>query len=106
MTSLRVIPTPLDFQWDTGNRNKNFLKHHVTDEECEEVFFDPFKRLFDDPVHSNQEKRHILLGQTKGERILFIAFTIRQKKIRVISARDLNRKECQLYEKTIQRPKI
>lgn len=84
------------FQWDQGNRNKNLAKHKVSDEESEEVFFDPRKRIFKDALHSAQENRYILIGQTKLKRLLFIVFTIRRNKVRVISARNLNKKERKL----------
>ena len=92
-----IFDNPNDFLWDKGNKGKNFLKHKVTDQEAEEAFFDQNKRIFKDVLHSSNEERFILLGMTKGERILFIVFTTRQGKVRVISARDLNRKERHLY---------
>ena len=70
----------------------------MTDQECEEIFFDQEKKIFKDILHSGREERYILLGQTKENRLLFIVFTIRASKIRVISARDLNKKEKKLYE--------
>ncbi|HDS11817.1 MAG TPA: BrnT family toxin [Candidatus Wirthbacteria bacterium] len=89
-----------EFQWDTGNSNKNLLKHQITDSECEEVFFDPAKKQYKDPIHSQTEPRFILIGKTQLGKLLFIAYTIRQSQIRVISARPLNKKERSLYEKT------
>ena len=76
------------------------MKHQVTNRECEEVFFDKNKKISKDVLHSNKEKRYILLGKTKKDRLLFIIFTIREKKIRIVSARDINKKEVRLYEKT------
>ena len=87
------------FSWDAGNRNKNWVKHRVTDMESEEVFFDVFKKEYPDPVHSQEEMRKLLVGQTKRGRVLFIVYTIRNNAIRVISARDLNKREVKLYEK-------
>lgn len=89
-----------DFDWDTGNRGKSLQKHGVTDEESEETFFDSGKRIFKDTVHSENEDRYVLIGQTKQEKILFIVFTKRKNKIRIISSRLLNKKEKHLYEKT------
>jgi len=57
-----------------------------------------WQRPLKDTSHSNKEKRYILLGKTKKERLLFLVFTIRKKKIRIISARDLNKNERKLYE--------
>lgn len=88
------------FIWDKGNVDKNWIKHQVTNSECEEVFFDKKKVIFRDILHSrNEERRHKILGKTKRGRLLFVVFTIREDKIRVISARDINRKERRLYEK-------
>ncbi len=94
---MEVFREQIEFEWDKGNTNKNFLKHRVRNEECEEIFFDPEKRILRDPLHSDKEKRFIIIGQTKKRRILFIVFTTRKKKVRVISARDLNKKELHLY---------
>lgn len=94
---MRVFREPIEFEWDKGNVDKNLIKHRVKNEECEEVFFDLNKRVLRDPLHSVKEKRHILIGKTKKKRILFIVFTTRKKKVRVISARDLNKKELHLY---------
>ncbi len=95
-----VLAQPFAFEWDGGNKGKNFRAHRVTDEECEEVFFDERKKMLKDAPHSQKEARHILLGRTKNNRVLFIVFTLRRHAIRVISARDLNKKERALYEKT------
>ena len=98
---MKILENPGAFQWDKGNKGKNYQKHKVTDQECEEVFFDQNKKIFKDVFHSNDEERYILLGQTKENRILFIVFTMRSDKIRIISARDLNKKEERLYEEKI-----
>lgn len=93
------LPEPLQFEWDDGNKDKNWLAHQVGFTEVEEAFFDSHKRLARDVLHSTDgEKRFILLGKTRQGRLLFIVFTIREKAIRVISARDMNRKERPLYE--------
>ncbi len=97
-----ILPRPLSFQWDTGNADKNSLAHKVTNGECEEIFFCPSKVLLNDTFHSGREVRYIILGITKARRQLFIAFTIRTNQVRVISARDLSKKERQLYEKALK----
>lgn len=94
---MRVFREPIEFDWDKGNADKNFIRHEVRNEECEEVFFDLEKRVLRDPLHSGREKRFIIIGKTKKQRVLFVVFTIRRKKIRIISARDLNTKESYLY---------
>ncbi len=88
------------FVWDKGNIDKNWKKHRVTNTECEEVFFDENKVALKDVLHSGEEERFIVLGKTRKERLLFAAFTVRRKKVRIISARDVNKRERKLYEKT------
>ena len=86
------------FQWDQGNSNKNLLKHHVEDWECEQVFFNEPLLVFDDPKHSLIEKRRAAFGRTDGGRLPVVIFTKRGKLLRVISAREMNRKEMAFYE--------
>ncbi|HTX91050.1 MAG TPA: BrnT family toxin [Anaerolineales bacterium] len=88
------------FEWDQGNREKNWEKHRVASGECEEVFFNLPLLLKDDSGHSQSEPRFLVLGQTNAGQHLFIAFTVRKEKIRVISARDMNQKEKNSYEQT------
>jgi uncharacterized protein len=88
----------LEFEWSKGNIGKN-IKHSVGDREAEEVFFDKKKKIFKDILHSKKEERFRIIGKTKTGRILFVVFTVRQNKVRIISARDLNKKEVRLYEK-------
>ena len=88
------------FQWDQGNSNKNLLKHHVEDWECEQVFFNEPLLVLDDPKHSLVEKRWAAFGRTDGGRLLVVIFTKRGKLLRVISAREMNRKEITFYEET------
>lgn len=95
---MRVLRKPIKFVWDRGNKDKNWIRHRVTDRECEEVFFNENKKIYKDKLHSDKEEKYILLGGTKRDRLLFVVFTIRNKKIRVISARDINRREVELYE--------
>jgi uncharacterized DUF497 family protein len=86
------------FDWDAGNRDKNWQKHRVSIGECEEVFFNLPLFLQDSPGRSQIEPRFLALGQTNAGRLLFIVFTVRQNKIRVILARDMSQKERYLYE--------
>ena len=85
------------FQWDDGYAGKNWLKHRVSPSECEQVFFHLPLIPSDDTRHSEEENRYYALGKTDTGRLLFIVFTIRRKNIRVISARDMNKKERQVY---------
>ncbi len=87
------------FEWDESNREKNWIVHQVTVGECEEVFFNLPLLLQPDPAHSQTEVRYYILGQTNAGRRLFIVFTLRSNKIRIISARDMSRKERVIYGK-------
>ncbi|MBI2337915.1 BrnT family toxin [Candidatus Daviesbacteria bacterium] len=98
---MRVVKDVLEFEWDKGNTDKNKAKHDVEDNEAEEVFLDEHRFVFKDHLHSGNEQRFRILGKTKKGRLLFIVFTKRKKKIRVISARDINKKEVHLYEEKI-----
>ena len=87
------------FDWDEGNLLKNWERHGVTAAESEQVFFNrPFLALSDE-YHSVGEDRFFLLGKTDSDRHLFLAFTIRVDLIRVISARDMSRKERRSYDR-------
>lgn len=97
---------PLDFQWDEGNWDKNWFKHQVSTNECEEVFFDEKKYIIKDRMHSGSEKRWTVFGKTKSYRTLFIVFTVRSKMVRIISARDADKKEKAFYEKKAGNTKI
>jgi len=85
------------FEWDEGNRNKNWISHKVRELEAEEVFIGRPLRFSDDFIHSQNEGRYLALGKTKANRLLFLSFTIRGVKIRVISARDMNEKDKKRY---------
>jgi uncharacterized DUF497 family protein len=94
---------PLDnctgFDWDDSNRHKNWEQHRVTPEEAEDVFFHEPLVVRGDVRHSKHEKRYFALRQTAPGRRLFISFTIRRKRIRVISARDMNRNETEAFHR-------
>jgi len=93
--------SPLDecirFDWDEANIQKNWERHQVTLEEAEEIFFREPLVVRSDVHHSRSEKRHYALGQTTIGRYLFAAFTVRRKLIRIISVRDMNRREHNAY---------
>ncbi len=94
---------PLDvcngFEWDEGNAHKNWVGHRVSPEEAEDAFFNEPLVVRSDVRHSKREKRYYALGQTGIGRYLFIAFTIRRSRLRVISVRDMNRRERDAYAK-------
>ena len=85
------------FDWDEGNQDKNGLKHGVSNGECEELFFNLPLIIADDAKHSELERRYYALGQTNAGRLLFLSFTKRVDKVRVVSVRDLSRKEREIY---------
>jgi uncharacterized DUF497 family protein len=87
------------FDWDGGNARKND-KHGVSMAEVEQVFFNVPLLLLVDEKHSQQEARHHALGRTDEGRLLHLTFTLRKagSLIRVISARDMHRKERTIYE--------
>ena len=87
------------FDWDEANAQKNWERHRVTPEEAEEVFFHAPLVVRSDLRHSGREKRHYALGRTARDRRLFVAFTVRSRLIRVISVRDMNQRENELYER-------
>jgi uncharacterized DUF497 family protein len=89
-----------DFEWDEGNIKKNWERHRVSHIECEEIFFNRPIIVKKDEPHSTSEHRYFVLGKTDAGRLIFIVFTLRGNKIRIISARNMNRKERKIYEKT------
>lgn len=86
------------FQWDEGNTDKNLVKHSVTNLECEQVFFNEPLTILGDPKHSFAEKRYAAFGKTDNGRLLVVIFAKRGRLLRVISARDMNRRERKFYE--------
>jgi hypothetical protein len=91
------LPQFEGFDWSGGNDEKNWLRHRVTPAESEQVLFNLPLLLADDTAHSMQERRYYVLGQTDAGRELFVVFTMRGTRVRVISARDMNRKERRVY---------
>jgi uncharacterized DUF497 family protein len=87
----------IGFDWDEGKSEKNWILHQVSRNECEQVFFSSPIMVGDDTFYSQSEKSWFLLGKADNKRQLFIVFTIRDKLIRVISARDMSKKERRIY---------
>jgi uncharacterized DUF497 family protein len=90
----------IGFNWDAGNARKSEDKHGVSMAEAEQVFFNTPLLILEDAAHSKQEIRIHALGKTDEGRTLHITFTLRTAGtlIRVISARDMHRKERAIYE--------
>jgi len=89
----------IGFDWDEENTSKNWERHRVSPEEAEDLFFyDPLV-VRSDAGHSKAERRYQALGQTGHSRLLFVAFTIRRKLVRIISVRDMNQRETEEYRR-------
>ena len=91
------------FDWDEGNLTKNWDKHRVAHVECEQVFFNRPLVVAEDEPRSQQESRYYALGQTDAGRFLFLVLTIRDNLIRIISARDMSRKERNRYHAQLEK---
>ena len=89
----------IGFQWDEGNARKSEERHNVTQAEAELAFADEFLLVDHDIHHSQSEQRYNALGRTMNGRLLHVTFTLRDHgtAIRVISARDMNRRERNRY---------
>jgi len=93
------------FQWDAGNAPKVRTRHDVEPGECEQAFFGEPLLVSADVRHSHAEERWHALGGTLGGRGLHLVFTLRGANIRVLAARDMNRKERRDYEQAKARAK-
>lgn len=93
-----VLRKCVGFEWDEGNILKSWERHRVSASECEQVFFNRPLTTFADVAHSSDEPRFYALGQTDSARRIFIVFTVRNSLIRVISARDMSRRERRAFE--------
>ena len=98
-----IFNKDLEFEWDKGNKEKNWKKHLVSYKEAEEVFEDNYSYTSEDIKHSQKEKRFQILGLTKINNKLSVIFTVRRSKIRIISARLMNKKEKIKYENEKQK---
>ena len=93
-----TIDKAVSFQWDEGNSEKNWIKHGITQTECEQTFFNLPFLVFDDRRHSQNEERFYALGRTDAGKGLFIVFAYRDPSlIRVISARKMTKGERDYY---------
>lgn len=93
-----VLARCTGFEWDAGNAGKNWGLHRATQPESEQVFFNRPVLVAADDRHSGQEARYAALGRTNAGRHLAVVFTIRGTLVRVISARDMSRRERRMYE--------
>jgi hypothetical protein len=97
--AMELLGACTGFQWDEGNAEKSWIKHGVSQGECEEIFFGSSLLVVVDQTHSRAETRYYALGQTDAGRGLFVVFTIRASLINVISARDMSRGERKEYRR-------
>ncbi len=100
MNAIQLLAECAGFDWDEGNVDKNWERHHVAFWESEEVFFNEPLVIQPDRRHSGREARYLALGQCDSGRRLFVSFTVRHSLIRIISARDMTRREARSYGRT------
>lgn len=96
---MTILPEPLEFEWDSGNIEKNFAKHRITNKQIEEAFTVKNSYIMEDVRHSLMEQRYMLWSRLIMDGYITVIFTIRSSRIRVISARPMNKKERKVYEK-------
>ena len=87
------------YEWDIKKAAENLRKHDVAFEEAKMVFLDPFAETFDDPDHSDEERRFITLGMSTAQRFLFVAHADSgEDRVRIISARTATRRETHAHQ--------
>ena len=89
---------PLEFEWDDEKASSNVQKHGVEFHEAKTVFGDPQAETFFDPDHSENEVRFLTFGLSGSGRLLVVAHTDRNEKVRIISARQMTRRERKDHE--------
>ena len=90
------------FEWDEDKAKSNWIKHDVSFDEATTVFDDSLARVFDDALHSTDERREIIIGRSINYRLLVVCFTERpNEKIRIINARLQTPKERKAYEENV-----
>ena len=88
----------MDFEWDSEKAASNLQKHDVSFSEAATIFGDPFEVTIADPDHSEGEFRFLSIGRSQSSRLLVVAYTERDNRIRIISARPATPKEVRNYE--------
>ena len=96
-----TVPSTPEFEWDATKARENLKKHGVAFEEALTVFADPLARIFNDPDHSEHERRELIVGHSAQQRLLVVSFTERQPRTRLISARQAKPHERRDYEENI-----
>ena len=95
----KILLNCTGFERDQGNITKNWERHDVSTIECEQIFFNKPIIVMRDKGRSLPENRYYALGRTNMNRLLFAVFTVRDQKIRIISARDMTDAEIERYMK-------
>jgi uncharacterized DUF497 family protein len=95
----KILQLLLSFEWDSSNQHKSWKKHGITQQEAEQVFMCDHILVYYDEKHSDVEARYYLLGETQESKKLFVVFTVRINKVRIVSARAMSRGERKIYEK-------
>ena len=88
----------MEFEWDENKAAANLSRHGVAFDEAKTVFDDPVYVDFYDPDHSYEEHRYIIIGQSQRGRLLIVSYAEREKRARLISAREVTRGEREAYE--------
>jgi hypothetical protein len=88
----------MEFEWDGEKAESNLAKHDVSFEEAKTIFDDALFLIFDDPDHSLEERRFIIMGESEKGRLLVVSFTERETATRLISARKATAAERKFYE--------
>lgn len=92
----------LQFEWDDAKARVNLTKHGVAFDEALSVFADPLARIFDDPDHSDNERRELIIGFSRRPRLLVVGFTERFGRVRLIHARRATQAERKRHEETFK----
>jgi uncharacterized protein len=90
------------FDWDEEKAKINLRKHKVSFQEASTVFGDPLSDTFDDPDHSENESRFIIIGHSIIGRLLFLSHADDGEKVRIISARETTKAEREQYEQEFE----
>ena len=88
------------FEWDPSKAASNMKKHGVSFDEATTVFGDPLSLLMDDPKHSEDEQRFLVMGLSSNNRLLVVSFAERPPNTRIISSRLASRQERKQYEQS------
>lgn len=92
----------LKFEWDINKAEINLTKHKVSFEEAASVFYDDYAVIFDDPFHSKEENKELLVGISNKNRLLIVSYTERLESIRIISSRKATKNERKSYEENFK----